>query len=320
MKRRAGFLAAGLLGVALVGAWLWRAQESTFQGRADAVADAGLASEDDAPASPAAATRRPAPLPPADAPLALILGPLQERADRGEGKAACRLALELVRCAQIRWWDGVQTRRASSFYDEAQHEKAGRLDAADQAAMSNLWHLERMQACTAVSDDLLARRGDYLRQAALAGEPEAMLRYADGQHFPMDARGVFADPGFEAWRREAPVMLQRALASGHPDAVLQNAFARMSDFGYLASLVPDDMEQAQAYMHLYTRVYGRPEPLGTARLGIESQRRVREMSARLHQQYFNGRTFTRPLMIPMLFSRHAEDPTDGLCQDVPSSP
>ncbi|PZO09371.1 MAG: hypothetical protein DCF27_05535 [Lysobacteraceae bacterium] len=257
-------------------------------------------------------------MPPQDAPLAQSIGPLQQRADRGDRKAACRLAMELLRCDYVAYWAGSQAN--AGFDHEAELLREGKIAAADAAASRELHQLERLMDCRAVPEALKARGAHYLVQAARAGEPEAMLRYADGQYWRPDGRGVLSDPGFEAWRREAPGMLQRALESGYPDAAIYLHIAHASDVGFMASLIRDDPEQALAARHLHARLFGRRSPLGHRGLDAAAQQRARELAAQWHRNYFNDRTYLKPLMGHLYSASASPSETPPFCSDAGTQP
>jgi hypothetical protein len=310
-------ISCGLLAVA--GVWLFRSNESTMLRASpddirsnESLESAVRVAQGDWPATPAA--RSPAPLPPKDAPLAQIIGPLQQRADRGDRKAACRLAMELLRCDYVARWAGIQAN--AGLDPEGDRLREGQIAAADAAASRELHQLERLMDCRAVPEALKARGAHYLVQAARAGEPEAMLRYADGQYWRADGRGVLSDPGFDDWRREAPGMLQRAMESGYPDAAIYLHIAHASEVGFMASLIRDDPEQALAARHLRARLFGRRSPLGQQGLDAAAQQRALELAAQWHRKYFNGRTYLKPLM-GSLYSPSESPP---FCSDAAVQP
>lgn len=286
---RLAALAAVLVLVVLAG-WSLRSQQRA--GSAPAMAMAATGANNPLPAATpvnAGTGEQPvtggtAALPPPDAPLAQILPALVRRADAGDGKAACRLAMELIRCTQVADWASISMPKN----DEHQQETDPALD--EYWDQRRLWQLERQMQCRGVPASLRDRGSHYLVQAAHAGEPEAMVRYAEGGHWPPSGRGIVADPGFDAWRRDAAAMMYRALAAGAPEAVQLLMINYSDDFGLLSALVPDDPEQALAMHLLSARLFGTSEsPHKSRNLSAGAVVRARERAEQMHERYFQNR-------------------------------
>ncbi|MBW8369196.1 MAG: hypothetical protein K0M70_15230 [Arenimonas sp.] len=186
--------------------------------------------------------------------------------------------------------------------------------------MSKLQQLERLIDCRAVPEALKARGAHYLVQAARAGEPEAKLRYADGHHFRPDGRGVLSDPGFDTWRREAPVMLQRAFEAGYPDTAIYLHIAHASDVGFMASLIEDDREQGLAAQHLHARLLARRGPVQSWGLDAAAQQRARELAAQWHRNYFKNRTYPAMLMGSLHSAQPSSSRPRPFCADAAAQP
>lgn len=252
-----------------------------------------------APASaPKAALDLDAPLPPASAPLADTLPLLRARADAGDRRAACRLATELIRCQQVPLFP------IDMDVLEREYEAEGNYAAANQMAEQALWQREQVLRCRDVPAELADRGGDYLRQAALAGDASAMLAYAGGMHWRLDLRGVALDPRFDRWRAEAPQMAHRAFEAGLPAANFYLWMAYQDDLSPIGSLVPNDPYRARVHHLLMARLFGWREPQGT--MGEltpgELERAVREADA-LHQRVYRGRRFrSAEAMLQPLFA------------------
>lgn len=225
---------------------------------------------------------------------------LRERANAGDPQAACQLATELIRC-------GAAPTFASEFTidflkrREAEFVANGQAEQADQAAAAQIFALELRQACAGLPDQVLSLAPGYLRQAALAGQPEAMLRYAQGDAlFFGQERGwrVLREPHFEQWRSEAPQMLQAMMESGQPAAVLVMLEAYLGA-NRLWMVTPPDDSRALALHQLAWLLFdqrgdlpGAPTPAGLS----QSERRQAFTTARAqakawHQAYFGGKTF-----------------------------
>jgi hypothetical protein len=239
-------------------------------------------------ASPTDPARLPR-LPAVDAPLASSLDALVARADAGDPQAACRLAMELVRCESIQY---LATVTGTFFRDlEGKLEAKGELDAADRVAAEELAKIEVARQCRVVPETLRHRAPHYLGQAARAGHPEAMVRYADSQFWPADGRGVFSDPEFDRWRRDAPGMLQRAFAAGVPEAPFILMVAYQDDFGMVGALIPDDPVKAEALRLLMVRLHGWPARPPTRTLDAKRLQQATELARQWHEGPFQGRRY-----------------------------
>lgn len=272
--------------------------------------------DDDAISNPVAASLPRTELPADDAPLAGILGPLAERADAGDRKAACRLAMELLRCAHL--GDYIATMEAargpaSGATDASPPDKAWVAWRAREAE----WNAHWLDQCKAVPDALRGQGGRYLAQAARAGEPEAMVRYAEGQHWPPSGRGSFAGSEFESWRRDAPGMMWRAMESGYPGAIFVLMIAHGDDAAPLAALIPNDPEQALVMSLLYSRLYGAREMQHYQNaVDAAAQLRARERASQMHQRYFDGRQFRgHPYPTPAFVPPQGNATTHGFCRE-----
>lgn len=241
------------------------------------------------PATPSPAP--PAPLPAGESRLADLAPLLQARADAGDAQAACQLGVDLLRCQQLDHY-------RDDFADhirrqERRAEEKGRLDSADSAAMMLLRYTELQLICDGVDPALVARGGHYLRQAALAGEPDALLRYVAGGSFSNGADLRFiATPEFDQWRSEAPQLLEQALAAGDPGAVLLMLRSHAVDAGYLAMLLPANRLESETSRALARRVFGdqlppEPPPLPRSR-DPELLETADARAAERHARYFGG--------------------------------
>lgn len=280
----------------LAAASLWYGQRDTPDSLGVAVKPAATAPEAAArdvaadPPSDRARGQSPWPaLPAVDAPLATILLPLSDRADRGDAKAACRLAMELIRCQATAYYLSIGVFNYPGL--EKKFEAEGNLKAADSIAANQMELLLRSQECQAVPGDLRDRSAHYLAMAARAGEPEAMLRYADGMHWPLDGRGVYSGPEFDTWRRDAPRMLRRAFEAGIPEAPFLYWVAYQDDFGALSALIPNDPVKAEAIRMLMMRLHGWNERPVPSRLDPASLARASEMARQWHEGPFKGRRY-----------------------------
>lgn len=205
---------------------------------------------------------RPAePLPP--------LAELAARADGGDARAACQLAAELNDCRQQAVLAGPR--------------RKGR----DEG------HPTR---CSSLIEKYGGRHFTYLRQAAFAGEPEAMLRYAAGEAFgvPGESYAFLSTPDFDTWRREAPAMLQSVFEAGYPEAALHLMLAQEPMFGgQLAALLPPDPLRERARMELLVLFAGRHLEASKISASLPRadpalQQEAQALARRWHLEYFNA--------------------------------
>jgi hypothetical protein len=255
------------------------------------------------------------PLPPPGTPIAQIVGPLKARADAGDSRAACRLAIELLRCQHLEQAKAIQT--ADGLPLDVSMARRGQLDFADRLAEMDIRKIELGQQCQAVEPVLIAKAAHYLASAARAGEPEAMLRYATGEHHGvLGEMGFIRDPDFERWRRDAPGMLLRAAQAGRVDAAHALGTAYRTDMSPYSGLIPDDPLQGHAWRLLESRL------LGSSRPAVDSsdanlQVQATALAEQWHQRYFNNAVLVGglaallrwPLHMPM---KPAEQ--EGFCE------
>ena len=291
IHRKALALSAAALVLASAAWILWRAPQATDAGVANpqpvqtTEPAVGTAVDASPPGLP------PAPLPPANAPIAAIAATLQQRADAGDSRAACRLAAELIRCRQDAAYLAAVADPQSPMSDRL--ARAGKLDEAISLDERMLAKSEQQRQCHALPAGLLDRAGDYLAQAARAGEPEAMILYVEGQHFAPTGMGRLSDPGFDAWRRETPAMAQALLRRGAPEAVFILALAYGDDEDWFGGLVPDDPLLSEAYSQLLRRLSGRADASRPSTLDAEDLLRARELAEDWHARHFDNRRIDR---------------------------
>jgi hypothetical protein len=234
-----------------------------------------------------------------------LLGPA---ARAGDAPSACRLAIETLRC-------GIH-QHTSTFPRLPTALPAGELAALEvfvadptglltevsgpgyaQRGMTD--RIERLNAeldrhCGTLATE---RRGEalaLLRQAALAGVPDAQLTYVEafsGAHLP----GAMADPVFERWMKETPTVLARMLDAGHPNApsLFAAAYGRDRFHGHL---FPYDPMRSVAYGQLDRRI-GNTSSLASRFVEIRRQALTaaqRDEADRLAEQLYAAHYAGRP--------------------------
>ncbi|MEI2456364.1 MULTISPECIES: hypothetical protein [Lysobacter] len=185
------------------------------------------------------------------------LADLKQRADSGDSRAACELGVDLLRCVDLTPAEQVlanaeaNSRTQMPAEQRAYHERtvgrARQLLAECRNAPEDAWH----------------QGNHYLRQAALAGEPEAMYRYARGDSVLADYSRM-ATPEFDRWRAEAGNMLQLSFEAGYLPSVFDLMVAYSDNSSPIAGLIPNDPTKARAMRLLVGRLAGKnadpPEP------------------------------------------------------------
>ena len=317
MRRRLARATGAALAVSVISGVLWIAWPGAKPPGERVAADetrtapANTAPRPSSDSPPSLAAIPSVPLPPDDAPLAGMLPTLAERADAGDRKAACRLSLELLRCSHL-------TESEAQPKPEADPTKPAEAPPSEWDARNRAWADHWLGQCATVPESLRGQGARYLRQAARAGEPEAMVRYAEGHHWSPMGRGAVAGEQFDQWRREAPGMMQRALESGHPGAAYLLMIAYRDDWGFHAALVPNDDEQALVLNLLYAKLYATREMPGHQHtLDAAAQLRAREQAETMHRRYFNGRQFSgkNPYPGPVWFPPQGNDTVHSFCRD-----
>lgn len=226
------------------------------------------------------------------------LADLAARADGGDARAACQLAAEISEC------DGAgRMRPGGGRIDDAMiADFEANLPKAKDPEVHRQ-HVVQMRArlrCQTLRDEYAGRRFAYLRQAAFAGEPEAMLRYGVGEGFGAvigESYAFLATPEFETWRREAPAMLQSVFEAGYPEAAIQLMMAQDPLLGgNVAALLPPDPLRERARLELMLLFAGRhPDIAKLAAMmpGADSPLRqeAQALARRWHLEHFNGLVF-----------------------------
>ena len=237
------------------------------------------------------------PAPPAPtSPQANEILDLVPQAEAGDRRAACALGTRLLAC------------RFSSFYpderldqlarEEARAERRGDIAGANHVATQLLHGRTLRRNCDGLPDELRWRSLEFLRQSALAGETESIIRYATGQALGnQEAVGMYAflrTPEFETWRGEAWPMIEALQASGHPEAVLVILQATRTE-SHLAMVMPGDPVRDAAYSLLARRLFGEHEALRRFTLPPDLTPEGAQEAARLaetwHGTQFGNRRF-----------------------------
>lgn len=219
-------------------------------------------------------------------------------AEAGDERAACRLGSLLAQCGLI-----AREYYSDKFVEQLQRQERnaaekGDLEAANQTAGALLLARTRQQRCSGLPDEMLALASPYLRQAAMAGDREAMVRYLRGEAFSsigMSESQTLRSPHFDQWRREALGMLKGQLAQGSPEAVLLLLEAHSDSGRVLSFLTQSDPLLDRAYLRLAERVFhdfALPEGWAAPVPNERIDREARELAARWHSEHFASRRYS----------------------------
>lgn len=223
------------------------------------------------------------------------LAELAARADGGDARAACQLAAEMAECdAAGRMRPGGPWLDEAMVADfEARVSQVGDPEANRRSVLAMRARLR----CQTLRDEYAGRRSAYLRQAAFAGEPEAMLRYGIGEGFGAvvgTSYAFLATPEFDTWRREAPAMLQALFEAGYPEAAIQLMMAQDPMMGgHLAALLPRDPLRERARVELMMLFVGQHPELAKLAAMMPAKdsalrREAQALASRWHLEHFNG--------------------------------
>ncbi|UZW59690.1 hypothetical protein [Lysobacter enzymogenes] len=253
-----GLLAAVAAAAITVAGWQWwRARDAVH---APAPAPAASAPADIAAPTAAAPIARPArPPDPAQAGYRQRRqDELRQRADAGDSRAACQLGVDLLRCAD--------TSAAQQLLAGAEQNASAGLAPEQRAYMTRMEDRARqlIAECRDARSDAWRQGNRYLRQAALAGEPEAMYRYARGDSVLLDYSHLNT-PEFDRWRAEAGNLLQLSFEAGYTPALFDLMTAYSDNSSPITGLIADDPTKARAMRLLVARLSGNPADPPTSR-------------------------------------------------------
>jgi hypothetical protein len=251
----------------------------------------------------------PVALPPRDVALDRLWSTLQRPAQAGDAGAACRLAIETLRCVGAVRMAAVFTASPAAEPGELQTllafedapssfgRPAGPEDPRSEAALDAVNQRANAAArhCEGLSPERAYASLALLRAAALAGQPDAQAVYAAGEGWFLSIPGGMGRPEFEQWRREAPLVIARMLDEGHPEApgLLAGAYSGQT---WLSGLYDTDLERATAYLILNARLMGKPETAERqlAKVPAEITARARQQAEALYAKRYAGRPIGKP--------------------------
>ncbi len=242
-------------------------------------------------------------LPPVEAPLSTQVPGLRAAAERGNATAACRLAEIGLQCASATYiafdrdrgeaFRRQQEDRVAGIYRETSldtvperyRDYAGQrrdieaMRTLDPSDARRRWLADCQAAPPVTPSDAVT----YLRQAALAGEPQSMARYAHGDwlkdlfrasqlssHLGGTAEGTgmawSRSPAFDHWRREALAVRRAGLERGDPDMLRRELQHPLNNT--IRHVVPRNPVEQAAAIRAYAALVGGHTPESTAALGL----------------------------------------------------
>jgi hypothetical protein len=201
-------------------------------------------------------------LPPISVPLKDVLPELRKLAEGGNSRAQCRIAAEMQKCRRARIdmaFSESYVRRAEARNSEAD-KKGGMMVIGQSSLESDLAHCDGVEEIDAV------QVAQFWRRSALAGNREAMLRYATGNAFDMGSIVNLAGE-LQTYKNDAVAIARKAAAGGDGRAViaLASAYSPDSHIGaptLLAQVTGIDVAQSLA-LFLYAERAG-VKPSGNA--------------------------------------------------------
>jgi hypothetical protein len=336
-------------GVALIAgiAWLLRDDETPTQQDAlttDASgADVATTSAKDSDAlnqRSAAGAPLSTPRPPHSTPVPELWTRLGPAARAGDAPSACILAIETLRCDlhhQSRTFsetlsaappDGELAALEAAVADPTGLLTAIGTPSRTGAAVDERRH--RLEAdidahCGNVATERRSEAFALLRQAALAGVPDAQVTYV-GAFTGMLQPGALADPTFEHWMDEVPTVMARMLDAGHSDApaLFAEAYGRDAFHGHL---FPHDLMRSVAYGQLDQRI-GNDGSLASRFVAIRRQAltsaqraEADQLTAQLHAAHYSGRPQARnERRSPLLYTIYAGRNTSNAARATECEP
>lgn len=244
-------------------------------------------------AAPEKTAARLPPLPPTGMPIDQAVPILAVHAQSGHAGAACRLALELLRCRFSQSADSLRDLNAASAESLATQ---GDLEGAIRIDEHALINAERASACRRIEPRLHEQAVSHLAHAAHSGVPYAMYLYATGEHFRFREPGFAATREFDDWRRLAPGMMIAARDAGIPEAAAFLARAYGEDLSLAHSLFADNPVQANAHWQLQSLLGSGTTtvtfPFMFEQLDSAQEQESLEIARRLHEDVFDGAIFS----------------------------
>lgn len=226
-------------------------------------------------------------LPPIEMPIDETFNQLKLASDKGEVKATCRLALELIRCQFSLSRDEKKLEAALS--EEAPPEASRETqNYRDQAALADY---QVFQACKKITGKKSVDAVALLEKSANQHQLDAMVVWASGLW--IEARYGYStaylqDPAFDRWRASAVPMMNAAMQRGSLDAAAELWLAYKYDSGPLfRGLVRNDAKQAYIHLLLTGLILNKPRtpPPGMTTADILD---AQQTAHKMFQEWYGG--------------------------------
>lgn len=233
-------------------------------------------------------------LPPANVPLNEIHDLLRQRADAGDGKAACRLAIELLRCRFSKNMSNYYSSKSAGPDLAAENgiTLKDKLFTQNSEDEQHIRYLEKNRSCSNISDEQYKQAFKYLRQGAYAGEPDALVPYIDGAGLAPDFSAM-RDRNFDTWRSDAVSLADSALRRGVPESLTLLGSAYTDDVSMFGGLVENDPFQAEVMRQLYFQLFSvAPSPTSNLLTPEQKQSALRK-SKELFADNFHNQVVAR---------------------------
>ncbi len=160
-------------------------------------------------------------LPPVEAPFHATISALVERADQGDGDAACRLAMEYRKCYFVQ-------QELMRLDDLSIAQGVDRAVQTISMLPESSPFYTGMEHCEGVRPAGPGRVAELLRRSALSGNPAAMRGYALGAAFSTDTMLDDADE-LRTYKSLGPQIAQSAIEAGDGTVLLSMAAAYQPD-------------------------------------------------------------------------------------------
>lgn len=226
-------------------------------------------------------------LPPVDKSINETFDELKQASDKGEKKATCRLAMELIRCQFSLSRDEKKLEAAlsepapSEASRETQHYR-------DQAALADY---QVFQACKKLSGKKSVDAVALLEQSANQHQLDAMVVWASGLWIEArhgESTAYLQDPAFDRWRASAVPMMNAAMQRGSLDAAAELWLGYKYDSGPLfRGLVRNDPKQAYIHLLLTGLILNKPRtaPSGMTTSDILD---AQQTAQKMFQEWYGG--------------------------------
>ncbi|MGH8105244.1 MAG: hypothetical protein ACREO2_02930, partial [Arenimonas sp.] len=219
-------------------------------------------------------------------PIDEVFDQLKLASDKGEAKASCRLALELLKCQLSLQQDEKELEKYVVFkYPKRSEEELLEMHKID------LERLDLYRECKKLSPDKLANTADLLERAANQHQLDAMAMWASGEwikgHYG-NSDAYLQDPAFLRWQQNAIPMMNSALQQGSYTAARDWLDAYLLDGGpKFFSLIKDDPKKMYAFWTL-AELLENDIPTPPRELSARDAMAAEAEGRRMFKDYFHG--------------------------------